>query len=52
MSIVIFLVCWFILSIVVSIIMGPVLRKKSEEILNGELGRFSEGNQSNKRESD
>ena len=52
MSVVIFLVCWFILAIVISFIMGPILRKRSEEIIDGELGRFSKGNQSNKRKSD
>ena len=51
-TIIIILVCWFILAIVVSFIMGPILEKRSEEILNGKSRRFSEGNQSNKRESD
>jgi hypothetical protein len=51
MGIVIFLVCWFILSVVFSFIMGPILKRRSEEIEYGELGRFSEGNQSDEGES-
>ena len=51
MSVAIFLVCWFVLSVVFGFIVGPILKDRSEEIIDGELGRFSEGNQSNKRES-
>ncbi len=51
MGIVIFLVCWFALSIVFGFIMGPILKRRSEELEYGELGRFSEGNQSDEGES-
>jgi len=51
MGVAIFLVCWFVLSVVFNFIMAPILKRRSEEIEYGELRRFLEGDQSDEGES-